>query len=285
MTTTPRTRVARGLHLLAALGALVTISTWSATADAKKEHKLKMDPTAPTEPEHKGPVPPEADANGHVNFANPQKEGLGRVTVKAANGDQIQVYLEGRYFGDAPITIYSVPKGDYIVEGTFVSSGKQVAKPVSVSENEEASVELAEKKAEPTAEEQKASSGFMSGEISPKRLLVAKVLAGTTLLGAVVCVTFGILEKGKESDYEKSTPGTSASDSIKRSGQTDALVSNVGLFVAGAALLGTAVAAYPMFKKSTAAEGEKAPEPAPTAFLVAPMVGNGATGAAALFRF
>jgi hypothetical protein len=40
-----------------------------------------------------------------------------------------------------------------------------------------------------------------------------------------------------------------------------------------------------MFKKSTTTEGEKPAEPAPTAFLVAPMVGNGATGAAALFRF
>jgi hypothetical protein len=267
------------------MGALVTIGTWSTTANAKKEHKLKMDPTAPAEPEHKGPVPPEADANGHVNFANPQKEGLGRVTVKAANGDQIQVYLEGRYFGDTPITIYSVPKGDYIVEGTFVSSGKQVAKPVSVSENEEANVELAEKKAEPTAEELKASSGFMSGEISPKRLLVAKVLAGTTILGLVVCATFGILEKGKETDYEHSTPGTTASDNIKKDGQTYALASNMGLFVAGAALLGTAVAAYPMFKKSSTTEGEKPAEPAPTAFFVAPMVGNGTTGAAALIRF
>ncbi|MDB4979382.1 MAG: hypothetical protein JWM82_134 [Myxococcales bacterium] len=267
------------------MGALVTIGTWSTPASAKKQHTLKMDPTAPAEPEHKGPVPPEADANGHVNFGNPQKEGLGRVTVKAANGDQIQVYLEGRYFGDTPITIYSVPKGDYIVEGTFVSSGKQVAKPVSVSENEEASVELAEKKVEPTAEEAKASTGFMSGEISPKRLLVAKVLAVTTVVGLVTCVTFGILEKGKESDYTKTAMGTTASDNIKKSGQNDALISNVGLFVAGAALLGTAFAAYPMFKKSTTTEGEKPAEPAPTAFLVAPMVGNGATGAAALFRF
>ena len=284
MTTTPRTRVARGLHLLAALGALVTIGTWSTPASAKKEHKLKMDPTAPTEPEHKGPVPPEADANGHVNFGNPQKEGLGRVTVKAVNGDQIQVYLEGRYFGDTPITIYSVPKGDYIVEGTFVSSGKQVAKPVSVSENEEATVELAEKKAEPTAEEVKASSGFMSGDISPRRLLVAKILAGTAVVGVIACVAFGILEKGKESDYEKTMAGTTASDNIKKDGQTYATLSNVGLFVAGGALIGAAVAAIPMFKKSTA-EGEKPAEPAPTAFLVAPMVGNGTTGAAALFRF
>src|SRR5258706_13515932 len=191
MTTFPRARVS--LRLLAAMGVLVTIGTWSTTADAKKQQKLKMDPTAPDEPEHKGPVPPEADANGHVNFGNPQAAGLGRVTVKSVGGDQIQVYLEGRYFGDTPVTIYSVPKGDYIVEGTFVSNGKQVAKPVSVSENEEATVELTPPKAaEAAATEGAAGSGFMSGEISPKRLLYAKILAGTAIVGLGVGITFAI---------------------------------------------------------------------------------------------
>jgi hypothetical protein len=284
MTTTPRIRVPRGLRLLAAVGALVTMGTWSTAANAKKQHTLKMDPTVPATPEPKGPVPPEADANGHVNFGNPQKEGLGRVTVKSAGGDQIQVYLEGRYFGDTPITIYSVPKGDYIVEGTFVSSGKQVAKPVSVSENEEATVELVAKKSEPTPEEQKASSGLMSGEIPPKRLLAAKVLAGTAVVGLVVGITFGILEKGKESDFEHAAAGSNT-DPIKADGQRDALICDVGFLLAGAALIGTVVAAYPMFKKSTGAETEKPAEPAPTAFLVTPMLGNHSTGAAALFRF
>ncbi len=269
------------------MSALVAISAWPATAHAKKQHKLKMDPNVPETPEPKGPVPPEADANGHVNFGNPTAEGLGRVTVKSAKGEAIQVYLEGRYFGDTPITIYSVPKGDYIVEGTFPSTGKQVAKPVSVSENEEATVELAEPKAaEKTPEEAAAASGggFMSGEISPKRKLVAEVLAGTAIVGLGVGITFGILEKGAESDWEHAAAGTNT-DPIKSRGQRDALICDVGFAVAGAAIIGAVVAAYPMFKKSNPAEGEKAPEPPPTAFLVAPVVGNGTTGAAALWRF
>jgi hypothetical protein len=273
------------LRLLAAVGVLVTVGTWSTTADAKKQHKLKMDPTAPEEPERKGPVPPEADANGHVNFGNPQAASLGRVTVKSAKGDQIQVYLEGRYFGDTPITIYSVPKGDYIVEGTIVSSGKQVAKPVSVSENEESTVELADNKpTEAVATEQTSGSGFMSGEIAPKRLLAAKVLAGTAVVGLLVGVTFGILEKGAESDYEKQPAGATAAqlDPIKKRGERDALICDVGFLVAGVALVGAAVAAYPMFKKS---DGEKPAEAAPPTAMVTPVFGNGTVGAAALYRF
>jgi len=227
---------------------------------------------------------PQSDEKGNVTFTG-ARSGKGRIVVNAPPKEKVKVYLEGRYFGDTPITIYSVPKGDYIVEGTFVSSGKQVAKPVSVSENEEASVELAEKKAEPTPDEVKASSGFMSGDITPKRLLVTKVLVGATIVGLATCITFGILEKGKESDYTHTAMGTTASDNIKKDGQTDALLSNVGLFVAGGALIGAAVAAYPMFKKSAATEGDKPAEPPPTAFFVAPMVGNGTTGAAALYRF
>src|SRR5204863_2192912 len=120
-------------------GTLAAIAGWSGAVDAKaKGHKLKMDPTVPETPEPTGPVPPEPDASGHVNFGNPQAEGIGRVTVTSPTGEKVQVYLEGRYFGDTPVTIYSVPKGDYIVEGTIPASGKQLSKPVSVSENEEA---------------------------------------------------------------------------------------------------------------------------------------------------
>jgi len=165
----------RALRVLAALGALALVAGLPSAAHAKKQHKLKMDPDAPEEAAPAGPVPPEADAAGHVNYGNPQAEGLGRVTVKSKTGDKIQVYLEGRYFGDAPITIYSVPKGDYIVEGTIVSSGKQVSSPVSVMENEEATVELgAAKSAEPAATAT-SSGGAFSGAISPHPQLATKI--------------------------------------------------------------------------------------------------------------
>ena len=92
------------LRVLVTVGSLATIVAWSGDADAKKAKKLKMDPTVPETPEPTGPVAPEADAAGHVNFGNPQAEGLGRVTVKSESGDKIQVYLDGRYFGPFPTT-------------------------------------------------------------------------------------------------------------------------------------------------------------------------------------
>jgi hypothetical protein len=277
--------VSRALRVLGTLGALALIGGWSSTAHAKKAHKLKMDPTVPdAAAEPAGPVPPEADAAGHVNYGNPQAEGLGRVTVKSKSGDKVQIYLEGRYFGDAPITIYSVPKGDYIVEGTIVGSGKQVSSPVSVSENEEATVELGGGKIETPAAS--SGGGFMSGDISPQRLRLAKIFlvaGGVFLVGGAV---FAVLENSAENDYEKAPPGNQSNlDSIGSRGRFDAAMADLGFALAGAAVIGAVVAGYPMFTKSTA---EKAPEATPTASLspiVAPILGRGTAGGALSFRF
>ena len=84
---------------------------------------------------------PKTDSLGHVHFASPNGEGLGRVVVNAPATDKVKVFLEGRLFGTAPLTIYSVPKGDYIVEAQY-PNGKEVSKPVTVSENEETAVDL-----------------------------------------------------------------------------------------------------------------------------------------------
>jgi hypothetical protein len=264
------------------MGTLALMASVSTSAQAKKPHKLKMDPTVAAEPEPTGPVPPEADAAGHVNYGNPQAEGTGRVTVKSTNGDKVQVYLEGRYFGDAPITIYSVPKGDYIVEGTVVSSGKQLSRPVSVTENEEATVELGGGKLETPPDATATSGGLMSGEISPQRKRIAEICAAAGVVTLIAGITFAILEHGAESDYEMAPAGNQANlDSISSRGNRDALLANVSFVLMGAAIVGTVVAGYPMFTHHAA---EKPPE-APTAFLVAPMVGHGTTGGALSFRF
>ena len=273
----------RASTVLAAVGALALIAGFPTEAQAKKQKKLQMDPSVPDTAAPTGPVPPEADANGHVNYANPQTEGLGRVTVKSKTGDKIQVYLEGRYFGDAPVTIYSVPKGDYIVEGTIIGSGKQVSSPVSVSENEEATVELGTGKIETPTVATSSSGGFMSGEISPQRLRLTKILLGVAAVGVVGAVTFGILEHGAVNDYESASPGDQANlDSISSRGRRDALLCDLGIALAGAGLVGAVIAGYPMYSKSTA---EKAPADATTAAFVAPMLGNGTTGAALNMRF
>jgi hypothetical protein len=279
------TGFSRALRVLATLSALALIATFPTAANAKKKNQLKMDPDVPDTAAPAGPVPPEADASGHVNYGNPQAEGLGRVTVKSKTGDKVQVYLEGRYFGDAPITIYSVPKGDYIVEGTIVSSGKQLSSPVSVNENEEATVELGGGKIEtPTVGTTATSTGggFMSGDISPSRLRLAKIFVGVAGLGVVGAVTFGILEKGKESDYENCSCTQAQLDSISSSGRRYALLTDLGLALTGAAVVGAVIAAYPMFTHSG---GEKAPADSTTAAFLAPMVGPNGGGASFSMRF
>ena len=75
-------------------------------------------------------VAPIKDSLGRVHFAATSNSG--KVTVKAPAAEKIQVLLDGRYFGEAPVTIHSVPKGDYIVEGHF-PEGKIVSKPLNVS--------------------------------------------------------------------------------------------------------------------------------------------------------
>jgi hypothetical protein len=282
---TPRLRAA-----VATLSALALIAGFPAVAQAKKEHKLKMDPDVPTTPVPTGPVPPEADANGHVNYGNPQAEGLGRVSVKSKSSDKVQVYLEGRYFGDAPITIYSVPKGDYIVEGTIVSSGKQVSSPVTVTENEEANVELGSGKIETPAVSTSSSGGFFGGEISPRRLLVTKIFIGAAAAGAIGTVAFAILEHNAESDYEAAPPGTTTAaqqnlDSITSRGKNYALLTNVSLLVLGAGVAGAIIAGYPMVVKSNGEKNNNADVTQTPQALLTPVVTPGGAGASFSMRF
>ena len=230
MTTTFRpTYGARGvspaLRALLTVGALALVAGWSASAEAKKaKPKIKMDPNVESTPEPTGPVPPEADANGHVNFGNPQAEGIGRVSVKSDSGDKIQVYLDGRYFGDTPVTIYSVPKGDYIVEAVY-PSGKQISKPVSVGENEETAVDLGGAAAMAAAN----GPGMFDAEMTPGRMTITKVALVVAAVGVVAAVTFGILELKTESDYEKAV-GQAQKDSLETKGNHYALATNITLY-------------------------------------------------------
>jgi hypothetical protein len=286
MTTSSRLRgFSTVLRVLVTVGTLATIVGWTSDADAKKAKKLKMDPSVPETPEPTGPVPPEADANGHVNFGNPQAEGLGRVTVTSESGDKIQVYLDGRYFGDTPVTIYSVPKGDYIVEGTVVSSGKQISKPVSVSENEEATVALGAK-VDPTAVAATEAKSFslMNGDsLSPKRKTAAVVCVGAAAAGLVVGVVGAIMTASAESDYEKTGRlDYAGQQAVRDRGERWSTIANVGFIVAGAGVVGAVIAAYPMFFKT---EGVASPDSKVTALTLTPVVGGGTTGGALSFRF
>ncbi len=130
---------------------------------------------------------PKTDSLGHVHFASPNAEGLGRVAVKAAPESKIKIFLEGRYFGTAPLTIYSVPKGDYIVEAMY-ANGKQISKPVSVGENEETAVDLGG-----AALKQASGPGMFDTAMTPGRMTVTKVALIGAGVGVVATLVFGIL--------------------------------------------------------------------------------------------
>ncbi len=224
---------------------------------------------------------PKTDSLGHVHFASPNGEGLGRVTVNAPAADKVKVFLEGRLFGTAPITIYSVPKGDYIVEGAF-ANGKQVSKPVTVSENEETAVDLA--KAPPKTAEGGGGSSFGGEMTSGRKTLMYGFLVGAGV-GIVLGTTFGILDLQAESDYNKAQTQNDR-DSIQSRGQRDANIADVGWVVAAVGLVGAGICALPMIfggEKTPAASS--GPAGTPSAFMVAPVAGHGMTGGAMMMRF
>jgi hypothetical protein len=212
---------------------------------------------------------PKTDSLGHVHYASPNGEGLGRVAVKAAPEQKIKVFLEGRYFGTAPLTIYSVPKGDYIVEATF-PSGKQVSKPVTVGENEETAVDLGV----PMATSSDANQMF-NAEMTPNRMLALKVSLGVAAVGVVGAIVFGILELNAESNYNKATTQTQQDD-IAKTGKNYALLTNIGIVVAAVGLVGAGVTGYPLVFSSS----EKK-----TALVITPAAGPGFGGGFATLRF
>jgi hypothetical protein len=216
---------------------------------------------------------PEPDSMGRVHFGPATGEGLGRVTVKAPASENIKVFLDGRYFGKAPITIHSVPKGDYIVEGHY-KDGKQVSRPVSVTENEEAEVNLAAGKIETPGVA--TSQGTFSGEISPQRLLLTKVLIGATAASLVVGILFGVFEQLAEHDYNGTSDQTKRDD-ISNAGKRDATLANVGFALTGAFAVATVIAGYPLVVKPNA---EKS-----TTISFAPVVGPQMSGGVAALRF
>jgi hypothetical protein len=194
---------------------------------------------------------PKTDSLGHIHFASPNTEGLGRVAVKAAPESKIKIFLEGRYFGTAPLTIYSVPKGDYIVEAVY-ANGKQVSRPVSVGENEETAVDLGGAQ----ALRQASGPGMFEAEMTPTRMTVTKVGLVVAVVGAVAALGCGIMVLKTESDYEK-TMLQSEKDELEKSGNRWALFTNLGLGLVGAGLIVAGIAGYPLVlrpseKKTTA---------------------------------
>jgi hypothetical protein len=214
---------------------------------------------------------PKTDSLGHVHFGSPNAEGLGRVAVKAAPESKIKIFLEGRYFGTAPLTIYSVPKGDYIVEAVY-ANGKQVSRPVSVGENEETAVDLGGA----AALRQPSGPGMFDAEMTPGRMTLTKISLVVAAVGVVAAVTFGILELKTESDYEKAV-SQPQKDDLENKGNRYALLTNVGIVTAAVGLVVAGVAGYPLVLKPS--------EKSKTAFIFTPAPTASGGGAAMTVRF
>jgi hypothetical protein len=221
---------------------------------------------------------PKTDSLGHVHFASPNGEGLGRVVVTAPAEAKVKVFLEGRFFGTAPVTIFSVPKGDYILEATY-PNGKEVSKPVTVSENEETAIDLGGAKTATGG----GNSMFSGSAMTPGRTLWMKgfLIGGAAAL--VFGVTFGILEIKAESDYQHTAANDQGRlDSLQTSGQRDATLADVGYILAAAGAIGAGICALPLILGPSSSAEKPA---ASTALMVVPIVGGGATGGSLSFRF
>jgi hypothetical protein len=284
-----------GITLLAVLfGGATLLSAGPALAKKKKaaEPTQATDEASPDKPADKPEKPadqagdtekpktildtsqeaPKTDSLGHVHFGSPNAEGLGRVAVKAAPESKIKIFLEGRYFGTAPLTIYSVPKGDYIVEAVY-ANGKQISKPVSVGENEETAVDLGGAAAARAA----SGPGMFDAEMTPTRMTITKVGLVVAAVGVVAAVTFGILELKTESDYEKAV-GQTEKDNLENKGNKYALLTNVGIVTAAVGLVAAGIAGYPLVLHSSESKSK-------TAYIFTPAVTASGGGAAMTVRF
>jgi hypothetical protein len=228
---------------------------------------------------------PKADSLGHVHFASPNGEGLGRVMVTAPATDKVKVFLEGRLFGTAPLTIYSVPKGDYIVEAQY-PNGKEVSKPVTVSENEETAVDLGgAKTAKADGGGGDSGSVFSSGEMtSGRKNLMYGFLAGA-VVGIAVGTTFGILDIQAENDYKNTPQGNQTQlDEIQQRGQRDAKIADVGWVLTAVGLVGAGICALPLILGGSE-KAPAAPSGTPQAFMLVPVASPAMTGGAFSMRF
>jgi hypothetical protein len=216
---------------------------------------------------HLPPAPPPAP--GRIEFG-PAGAGMGTVVVKGAS---VEVTFDGRSFGAAPVTIYNVPKGDYIVEGT-TADGKEVSRPVTVEENADAMVDLGAGiiGVEP------AGPAEALDDSHPRLRRASHILLGVSAAALAVGLTFGMLELKAHSDYESAPADQAKLDSLAASGRRDALVANIGFAVCGAGLVAAGLAALPSFLH----DEHPAATPATTAF-TAPTRGGAVAGMS--FRF
>lgn len=226
---------------------------------------------------------PSSDEKGNVKFAG-SRAGKGKITVKAPVKDKAKVYLEGRYFGVAPRTINGIPPGDYIIEVTY-PDGKSVTKPVSVSGDEEALVELGAE-AETVVPVEKP----MAAEQAQKRWKVAQIIGISSLVVGAAGLGLGAWMLSVQSDYDKTPNDGSATararlDNLSSKGDKLAMAADICFVVAAVGVIGAGIIGYPAYKARKAERrSETTPDaPPPLSFLFAP--GPGGASAGMIYHF
>lgn len=221
---------------------------------------------------------PKADAQGNVSFVG-ARSGKGKITIQAPAKEKVKVYLEGRYFGLAPRTINKIPPGDYIVEIVF-PNGKSLSKPVSVSGEEEALVQVGAGDAAPTAPVDKP----MTADQAQKRWNVAKILGISSASALVVGLGVGYWKIRVQNEYNNEVnrvPNGTADisaraaklQSLESKGSTLALTANILYIAGGVGLITAVVIGYPAYKARHAEQKSNSPEGGAAtnmSFLVAP---------------
>jgi hypothetical protein len=255
-----------------------TEETPEAVPEAAQAPELTPPPASPAEApavEAPPPVPaarpaptPTVDASGRLLYG-PPGPGTGTVVVKGSN---LQVSLDGTPIGNAPLTIYNVPKGDYVVEGTR-PDGTVVSRPVGVIEDTEAVADLG------TAAMAALSAASGTGPQSRHLPRTSKILLGVAGGALAAGLVFGLLELKAHDDYEHAPPDQATLDDLARTGRRDALIANVSFIACAGSLIASALVALPSLLKTESAA------PAPVTLTASASASRGSLLAGVALRF
>jgi len=215
------------------------------------------------------PAPtPTVDASGRLLYG-PPGPGTGTVIVKGSN---MQVSFDGTPIGNAPLTIYNVPKGDYVVEGTR-SDGIGVSRPVGVIENAEAIVDLG------TAAMAALSAASGAGPQNRHLPRTSKILLGVAGGALAAGLVFGLLELKAHDDYEHAPPDQATLDALTQTGRRDALITNISFIACAGSLIASGLVALPSLLRPESAA------PAPVTLTASASAARGSLLAGVSLRF
>jgi hypothetical protein len=174
------------------------------------------------------------------------------ITVK---GDNMQITFDGRPYGVAPVTIGSIPKGDYVVEGTL-PDGRVFSRPITIDDSGDVTVDLG---AAVATEAAAAAAVQSAGNRHPRLRMASKILVGVSAGAMVVGVVFGALSIKTHGDYESAPADQATLDSLARTGKREAMIANISFATCGAALLAAGLTALPIFMGSEGAPATPPP--------------------------